>query len=303
MSDSLPAPTKYLDAELTTPQTGHSGSSFSRNGIITGPQATIVVHPDVARIHSWQNDYSLKAGLNRKYWTYVPAPIPTGACILWDPGCESNFSRPQAVELFWGLEGMAALQIDACFAADNRTFDCDTSALAPASSSLSAAVKSYMLGPRCSTDRRWYQENYVKDLDGVYQRILSNTVDTQYLTWSQDGLVQKFPPGITDVERTETDMYRSCCGDCNVYADTVEVNYWPQPGPDDSCFSIIGDKVEPELDDATTDIHGVVFWGTTTTTSDLEGEHSEILTTATLASIDSVTFKNSISFMWVPRNG
>ena len=291
----LPTRTRSLHPRYPTLQPDNNSTSNSAEDVTTGPQATIVNHPDVARIQSWRNDFSLKASLARKYRTYTPAPVPTGACILWDPKCNTNLRKPQAAELFWGLHGMDSLQDDACFADDNSTFTCQSSALVPMSASVSAAVKSYMLNSRCSSDLRWFQENYATDLDGVYQVMLSAANTTQYVDW-QWGERETVPPGITEVLRTESDIHTSCCGQCNIYADTVKVYYWPQPGSDDSCFSIIGDKIKPELDDATTNRYGQVFWGTTTTAA-YDGDVG-ILTTATLGTIGGVTFKRPIVDPW-----
>ena len=74
---------------------------------------------------------------------------------------------------------------------------------------------------------------------------------------------------------------------------TVDVYYWPQPGADTSCLSIVGDATMPPLQNATTitSLSGtgwttVTYWGCTP----LPG--ADYLTTAQMATVDGSSFKS-----------
>ena len=49
-----------------------------------------------------------------------------------------------------------------------------------------------------------------------------------------------------------------CCGPCELKGLNIDIYYWPIPGTDTSCQSIIGTGLEPFRDDATTDAQGTV---------------------------------------------
>lgn len=95
-----------------------------------------------------------------------------------------NLTKPQAAELILGIPGMQNLEDDACFDQANCIVDCETSALVPASASLSAAVKSYMFDARCSYDLCWFDETWEEENEGrVFEEVLTDAVNTQYIDW------------------------------------------------------------------------------------------------------------------------
>ena len=101
----------------------------------------------------------------------------------------------------------------------------------------------------------------------------------------------------------------SCCGVCYIGAKNVDVYYWPEPGADKSCLSIVGDEVNHVTDDATTESR-LTCWGCTAkypTTSVLALDWlgstyiwtssmivQSVIITAQMTNIDPITFKLSL---------
>lgn len=101
----------------------------------------------------------------------------------------------------------------------------------------------------------------------------------------------------------QQDLYlnATCCDNCQVEADKVDVYYWPEPNADTSCQSIIGDEVSRADAGATTDDSGNVYWGCTSwlPRDEIAGtDSSTIWTTATLTSVASLQFKAYIYNPW-----
>ncbi|KAL8785001.1 MAG: hypothetical protein Q9195_008812 [Heterodermia aff. obscurata] len=101
----------------------------------------------------------------------------------------------------------------------------------------------------------------------------------------------------------QQDLYlnATCCDNCQVEADKVDVYYWPEPNADTSCQSIIGDEVSRADAGATTDDSGNVYWGCTSwlPRDEIVGtDSSTIWTTATLTSVAALQFKAYIYNPW-----
>ena len=93
----------------------------------------------------------------------------------------------------------------------------------------------------------------------------------------------------------------TCCDNCEVVVDKVDVYYWPNPNGDTSCKKIIGDEVSSAAAGATTDGDGNVYWGCTSFLSQSERfgtESTTIVTTATLTSVASLQFKDYVFNPW-----
>lgn len=120
--------------------------------------------------------------------------------------------------------------------------------------------------------------------------------------------------------RQYDDALASCCDVCYIGAKNVDVYYWPEPGADTSCLSIIGDEIKPVTDDATTE-SGLTYWGCTAKNptmsvlplslapSLLDGSGytwvnsvtvKSIITTAEMNTIGPITFKRSLYNPWSP---
>ena len=104
-----------------------------------------------------------------------------------------------------------------------------------------------------------------------------------------------------DAVKDDLFMNQTCCGYCVVAADKVDVYYWPDPHADTSCLSIIGNGTSDLAVGATTDNAGNIYWGCTSWDSSLgtSGLGSPlIVTTATLTTIASVTFRTYLYNPW-----
>ena len=89
------------------------------------------------------------------------------------------------------------------------------------------------------------------------------------------------------------DRDNNCCGTCQITAGNVDVYFWPEPGSDTSCLSIIGDAIYPVDYGATTrtmsegsstSIH--TYWGCTTTVTSQGSISVSTIETATLDTRD-----------------
>ena len=80
-----------------------------------------------------------------------------------------------------------------------------------------------------------------------------------------------------------------CCGPCEPKVLNVNIYYWPIPGTDTSCQSIIGTGLEQLRDDATTDAQGTVYWGYPLSSTD--SDDRSVIYTAILSTMNGVTFK------------
>lgn len=86
----------------------------------------------------------------------------------------------------------------------------------------------------------------------------------------------------------------SCCGQCFIDADNVDVFYWPEPDVDTSCLSIVGDHAEEFGAGATTGSAGL-YWGCYAR-HPISGQ--SIITTATVTVVNSIKVKEYLFNPW-----
>ncbi len=89
-------------------------------------------------------------------------------------------------------------------------------------------------------------------------------------------------------------------GDCMVIVGTVDVYYWPEPGADTSCLSIIGNATMPLLQNATTTTTSLSYTGWTTVTywGCIPEPGASYLTTAQMTTVDGLPFKSYMVNPW-----
>ena len=96
-------------------------------------------------------------------------------------------------------------------------------------------------------------------------------------------------------------LNQTCCNDCEVAADRVDVYYWSNPNANTSCLSIVGDGNSDLAVGATTDKSGDVYWGCTSWES-IQGQPGPgsplIVTTAALTAVASMTFRTYLFNPW-----
>ena len=188
---------------------------------------------------------------------------------------------------------------DPCFGNDNTVTNCTSSLLIPASLTLSAAVKSYMRQPKCTSDLIWYQETINPSGLSSATTTLTDTKAPQTVQWNW-GATSTYPPGLKTIVQAAPALRSECCGKCQIYGPNVDVFYWPEPGSDKSCLSVIGDRVNPLGEGASTDGQGNVWWGTVTNPYDIYvGTH----TTARIVTINGITLKQNLVNPWSDGTG
>ena len=185
-------------------------------------------------------------------------------CVLWDTSCSGN--KTLATKQFYGSV-VDALEKNKCF--QDLSPDCSKN---NPSGRISAfgELKNWMRSTECESDNP-----SIIDLENTNE---------------------------ADVIKEDLFMNQTCCGDCEVAADRVDVYYWPDPHANTSCLSIIGDGVSDLAVGATTDKSGNIYWGCTSWESS-QGQSGrgspQIVTTASLTTIASVTFRTYLYNPWM----
>lgn len=184
-------------------------------------------------------------------------------CILWDTACSGD--RSSATKQFYGTVA-GALEQNSCFY--SPSIECTKNNPLGRMSAF-GEVKKWMRSPQCD------QENpAVMNLKGTNDEYLINE---------------------------DSFFNQTCCGDCQVAADQVDVYYWLSNRTNISCLSIIGDGISDLAVGGTTEGPGQIYWGCTTYYS-LSGWPRPgspfLATTATLTTIASITFRTYLYNPW-----
>ena len=183
-------------------------------------------------------------------------------CILWDSSCSGD--RSLATSRFYGSVTNALMK-NTCFF--DSSPDC-SKRNPPGRISALNSVRDWMRSPQCL---------------------------------SEDPLIQQMENG-NDANVVQEDLFlnQTCCNDCEVKADQVDVYYWSHPDANTSCLSIIGDGNSDLAVGASTDTDGV-YWGCTSWSASQgqSGPGSAIIVkTATLTSVASMTFRSYLFNPW-----
>ena len=202
-------------------------------------------------------------------------------CSLWDPSCSGN--RTSAVDKFFNTDFQSDLLENKCFSpADSinsvNTSDCDIYNPLERKSDFKK-LRDWMRSKECeSAATKWGATN-----GGDPRGFLA-----------EFGPDNQFTPGIT----------QSCCGVCEIVAESVDLYYWPESDADTSCLSIIGDHVNPLGYGATTEAGNVAttYWGCNVKTSyDEDGRNittTSAVTTAIITNIGSLLVKAPLYNPW-----
>ena len=204
-------------------------------------------------------------------------------CVLWDSSCSG--SRTAAIKKFF--RSTVDFGGNACF---EQTPGGDSSACItynPRSRLLEwDKIKQWMRSSQCSSALDTYHE----------------------LNKTGHGTLDRFYPDVS-----------TCCLRCYIQAANVDLYYWPEPGVDTSCLSIIGESVRPLDYGATTAtvsvlhqftqrVDTVTYWGCTASTLKTEiltykghlttRYNRETITTAKITTIGSLAVKHSAFNPW-----
>lgn len=188
-------------------------------------------------------------------------------CLLWDTSCSGN--KTLATMQFYGSVANAVVE--------NKCF--------------------HDLSPDCSKNNPLGRMSAFGELKNWMRSTECESENPQIIDLTD-------PEKSNDADAVKDDLFmnQTCCGNCVVAADKVDVYYWSDPHADTSCLSIIGNETSDLAVGATTDKAGNIYWGCTSWDSSLgqSGSGSPlIVTTATLTTIASVTFRTYLYNPWV----
>ena len=254
---------------------------------------------------NWKNVQDIKSGIcaieddycsfknNNGTMEKASATNLDDRCLLWDPACSGN--RTLAMDRFFNSTFQSDLLSNACFAQGNTAYAVNVSNCdeynPPSRMSDFQEIRNWMRSQQCvSAATEWAAMT-----PGVSNSTLANAEDDIQSDQDPDSLMaDQLDPGY---EKSLTSgVTPSCCGSCDIYAENVDIYYWPEPDANHSCLSIIGESVLPLTDGATTEydlLSDTTYWGcnTTYTPSDANSAVTELITTAELTMIGSLTVK------------
>lgn len=184
-------------------------------------------------------------------------------CVLWDTSCSGN--RSLATTRFYGSI-MNGLMNNKCFY--DLSPDCTKNNPLGRMSAFDKA-KGWMRSPQCESE-----DPSIINLEGTPN---------------------------ADVVKEDLFLNQTCCDNCEVAVDLVDVYYWPSPHANTSCLSIIGDG-ESDLAVGATTENSEIYWACTSWNS-AQGQSGPgspvIIKTATLANIASLTFRSYLYNPWI----
>ena len=209
-------------------------------------------------------------------------------CILWNSSCKGDVES--AAQNFF--ENMVMLDEKPCWkGSTNVSLHCADYEPAETMSAMSR-IKDWMRSSECiSRMIAW---------NGPVTTTLTSAATMDVITTSM-----------------ATAFGETCCGLPIIEAQNVDVYYWPEPGSNTACLSIIGSTVNPLSYGATTG-SGPAYWGctakepkTSVSTSFLDSPGTKdswtlvtdiqsIITTAQITSVNSLTFKYPLVDPWFP---
>ena len=234
---------------------------------------------------SCQNCCLLGEAQCTKNQTWDGPPITMSDCVLWNKSCKGDIDA--AAEDFFNNQQVMLDEKPCWRNGYNASYHCSDYEPAETLSAMSQ-IKDWMRSPECMSLSISVFGPSTTPVTGA------NTTSMAIASMSID-------PGET------------CCGNCIIEAQNVDVYYWPQPGANTACLSTVGASVQPLLESATTS-SGTIYWGctakhpkTTVSTSVLDvgsvtlvTEVESIITTEQLTNINSLTFKAPLFNPWSP---
>jgi len=208
-------------------------------------------------------------------------------CVLWDSSCTGDVDS--AARNFF--ENMWMMDEKPCWKqGNNASYSC-TLYEPPETLLAMTKIKDWMRGTQCIS---------------LMKSLHSSTTT-----------IVKAGTTLVSTTAEATAVGETCCGNAIIEAQNVDIYYWPEPGANTSCLSVVGHSVNPLYYGATTD-SGLAYWGCTarapttsmmisvlgspgteqiwTTLTNIQS----IITTARITEINSLTFKIPLVNPWSP---
>ena len=184
-------------------------------------------------------------------------------CVLWDTSCSGN--RSLATKHFYGSI-MHGLKKNKCF---------------------------YDSSPDCTKNNPLGR---MSAFDKAKEWMRSSQCDAE-----SPSIIELKGTENADLVKENSFLNQTCCDNCQVAVDRVDIYYWPSPHADTSCLSIIGDG-ESDLAVGATTENSDIYWACTSWSSS-QGQSGPgspvIITTATLTTIASLTFRTHLCNPWI----
>ena len=161
-------------------------------------------------------------------------------CLLWDSSCSGN--RTLAIDEFFNTtEGL--LLNNLCFSQFSSGVPSgDTDISIPEERVGSSVIDIDDVVP--SDCKKYNPPERLSEWQDIKSWMRSSGCVSAQNEWTKEG-------GQGDYN-ISSEVTPSCCGLCNVGAENVDLYYWPEPGVNTSCLSIVGASVNPIAYGATT---------------------------------------------------
>ena len=226
-------------------------------------------------------------------------------CLLWDTSCSGN--RALAMDEFFNTtEGL--LFDNLCFSQFSSGVPAgDTDISIPEEPVGSSVVDIDDVIP--SDCKKYNPPERLSEWQDIKSWMRSSGCVLAQKEWTKGG-----GQGAYNIS---SEVTPSCCGLCNVGAENVDLYYWPEPGVNTSCLSVVGASVNPIAYGATTGVVGDseagTYWACSakvpaTSTYTYAGTNSAdaetitsvypIITTASITTIGSLAVKVSLINPW-----
>lgn len=286
---------RRLPGSLTVVSQARNGSSSASYADPSGARSRahdspITTAPSAySQVSSPSDDWCLvgrPACSGTKTWD-GPSLSLSDQCVLWDSSCTGDINS--AARNFFDNRWMADEK--PCWKFSNNASLSCTLYETPETLSAMSRMKDWMRGTQCLS--------------------LSRSLHPLTTTITDAGAT------LVTTTAEATAVGETCCGNAIIEAQNVDIYYWPEPGTNTSCLSVVGTSINPLYYGATTG-SGPAYWGctakdpTTSTLISMLGspgteqvwttvmDPQSIITTARITEVNSLTFKIPLVNPWSP---
>lgn len=231
-------------------------------------------------------------------------------CLLWDSSCSGN--RTLAMDRFFNTTFQYELMSNACFAPVDLINSVDSVSVSncdkynpPDRMSELRDVRHWMRSTQCVSVAKEWAAMTPGGSNDTFASAEDDDIDSEDPDSRMAAVLS--PP--LHPYNYSSGVAPSCCGICNINAENVDIYYWPEPGVDTSCLSIIGEGLRPldygattsEFSVYPTEIDTVTYWACNATFS-VPGNLTSTtpIKSAQISTIGSLLVKVPIINPWSP---